>query len=65
MRTYIKFLIFLIGFGIIVLSESSLGYIDNNLIKNISISILPIVLTLVFYFVFIYKLKLIYRKIIK
>jgi lipopolysaccharide export system permease protein len=60
-----KFLIFFIGFGIIVLSESSLGYITNNLIKNISISILPIVLILVFYFVFIYKLKFIYRKIIK
>jgi lipopolysaccharide export system permease protein len=60
-----KFLIFFIGFGIIVLSESSLGYITNNLIKNISISVLPIVLILVFYFVFIYKLKFIYRKIIK
>jgi lipopolysaccharide export system permease protein len=60
-----KFLVFFIGFGIIVLSESSLGYITNNLIKNISISVLPIVLILVFYFVFIYKLKFIYRKIIK
>ena len=60
-----KFLVFFIGFVIIVLSESSLGYITNNLIKNISISVLPIVLILVFYFVFIYKLKFIYRKIIK
>lgn len=58
-----KFSIFFIGFGAIILSESSLGYITNNLIKNISISILPIVLTLIFYFIFIYKLQLFYRKL--
>ena len=30
-----KFLVFFLGFGIIILSESSLGYITNNLAKNI------------------------------
>jgi lipopolysaccharide export system permease protein len=60
-----KYLIFLIGFGVIILSESSLGYITNNLIKSISISILPILIILITYFVFIYKLKLLNRKILK
>jgi lipopolysaccharide export system permease protein len=58
-----KYLIFFIGFIIIILSESSLGYISDNLIKNISILILPIILTLLIYLVYIYKLNLIYRKI--
>jgi lipopolysaccharide export system permease protein len=29
-----KFLIFFLGFGVIILSESSLGYIANNFVKN-------------------------------
>jgi lipopolysaccharide export system permease protein len=58
-----KYLIFFIGFIIIILSESSLGYISDSLIKNISISIVPIILTLLVYLVFIYKLSLLYRKI--
>ena len=53
-----KFLIFFLGFGVIILSESSLGYIANNLIKNFSLVILPIILTLIIYLIFIYKLKL-------
>ena len=53
-----KFLIFFLGFGMIILSESSLGYIANNLIKNISILILPIILTLIIYSIFFYKLKI-------
>ncbi len=58
-----KFFVFFIGFGIIILSESSLGYITNNLIKNISISILPIIITMIFYLFFIYRLKLSSRKL--
>jgi len=58
-----KFSIFFLGFGIIILSESSLGYIANNLIKNFSILILPIILTLIIYSIFIFKLKLSYRKL--
>ena len=57
-----KFLIFFLGLGIIILSESSLGYITNNLIKNFSILILPIILTLILYLIFIYKLRSPYRK---
>jgi len=58
-----KFLIFFLGFGVIILSESSLGYIANNLIKNFSLVILPIILTLIIYFIFIYKLKLSYKNL--
>jgi lipopolysaccharide export system permease protein len=58
-----KFLIFFLGFGIIILSESSLGYVTNNLMKNISILVLPIILTLIIYLIFIYKLKLSLRKL--
>ena len=58
-----KYFIFLIGFGIIILSESSLGYITNEIKKNISILILPLILTLIIYLNFIYKLKLSSKKL--
>ena len=53
-----KYLIFFLGFGIIILSESSQGYIANNLTKNISIMILPIIIALIVYLIFTIKLKL-------
>jgi lipopolysaccharide export system permease protein len=59
-----KYVIFLVGLGIIILSESSLGYLSNDLTKNISISILPLILTLFTYVIFLYKLKLSNKKII-
>ena len=52
-----KFLVLITGIGTIILSESSLGYITNNLIRNISISIIPIIFIFITYFIFIYKLK--------
>jgi lipopolysaccharide export system permease protein len=60
-----KYAVFFVGLGVIILSESSLGYLSNDLTKNISISILPLFLTLVSYIIFIYKLKLSKRKIIQ
>ena len=59
-----KYLIFFAGFILIILSESSLGYITDNIIKNISILIFPLILTLLIYSIYIYKLNLIYRKIL-
>ena len=59
-----KYLIFFTGFIIIILSESSLGYISENIIKNILILILPLILILLVYLIYIYKLSLIYRKIL-
>ena len=57
-----KYLVYFTGFGIIILSESSLGYITNYFTKNIFISILPIILILITYIVFAHKLKLINTK---
>jgi len=59
-----KYITFFVGFIIIILSESSLGYITDNLIKNISILVLPIILVLLIYLFYIYKLNLIFRKIL-
>ena len=56
-----KYLIFMLGLGLIILSESSLGYISNNIQKNISILVLPIILFLLIYAAFICKLKLFKR----
>jgi len=58
-----KFLVFFLGFGVIILSESSLGYITNDLLKNFLIMIFPIILTLIVYLIFIFKLKLSFRKL--
>jgi lipopolysaccharide export system permease protein len=58
-----KYFIFVIGLGIIILSESSLGYVSNNFIINISISVLPIILTLIIYINFFYKLRIFNIKI--
>jgi hypothetical protein len=59
-----KYLIFLLGLGLIILSESSLGYISNNIQKNILVLILPMIITLLVYTAFIYKLKL-FKKVTK
>ena len=59
-----KYLIFLFGIGLIILSESSLGYISNNFQKNILILAFPIILTLLVYLIFIHNLKL-FKKVTK
>ena len=59
-----KYLIFLFGLGLIILSESSLGYVSNNLQKNFLILVLPIIFTLLVYIIFIHKLKL-FKKVTK
>ena len=56
-----KYLIFLFGLGLIILSESSLGYVSNNLQKNFLILVLPIIFTLLVYIIFIHKLKLLQK----
>ena len=60
-----KYIIFFICFLTIVLSESLLGYVTGNLIKNIPIIILPLILTLLVYSFYFYKLNLIERKILQ
>jgi lipopolysaccharide export system permease protein len=58
-----KYSIFFIGFFTIILSESSLGYINNSFAKNILISTLPVIFATIIYLLFVYKLKLLNRKI--
>ena len=60
-----KYSVFFIGFVIIIFSESSLGYIANDLLKNILILIVPIIIILITYFIFIYKLRFSNKEIIR
>jgi lipopolysaccharide export system permease protein len=52
-----KFLSYALGFLAIVLSESSLGYINNEVSKNILLVLIPFLLTFVLYFCFMKKLR--------
>tara|TARA_Y100000389_G_scaffold101998_1_gene98807 strand:+ start:164 stop:1285 length:1122 start_codon:yes stop_codon:yes gene_type:complete len=57
-----KFQIFFLGFLAIILSESSLGYINNDMNKNFVLIILPLILILIFYCFFFYMLKINFKK---
>ena len=57
-----KFQIFFLGFLVIILSESSLGYINNDMNRNIILIILPLILIFIFYCLFFYKLKVNLKK---
>ena len=57
-----KYVIFFVGLIVIILSETSLGYLSNNLTRNILISTIPLFLVLIIYLIFIFKLKLPNRK---
>ncbi len=56
--TKYKTITFIFGLLIIILSESSLGFINNNIIKNLSLTALPIILILMMYFYLFNKLKI-------
>ena len=53
----IKFSVYIIGFLMIILSESSLGYINNDIFRNFILLVLPLMLILFFYSFFVFKLK--------
>ena len=50
-----RIIIFLIGFLIIVFSETTLRFINDSFYNNLIISIIPIMVTILFYFYFIMK----------
>ena len=52
-----RFLIFIFGLLIIVVSESSLGYVDNSLIINIFLISIPLIIIFIIYLFLIYKIK--------
>ena len=53
-----RFIIFLIGFLTIVISESSMGYIDKVFSKNLILISLPVISILTIYLSVVYKLKI-------
>ncbi len=52
-----RFLILLVGFLSIVISESSMGYIDKIFYKNVFLFSLPIIFIIVIYLILIFKFK--------
>ena len=55
--TVYKLKIFILGLIIIIFSELSLRFVENNFINNIIILSMPFVLVIYFYFTFFLKLK--------
>ena len=53
-----KMFVYLLGIVAIVISESSLGYINNNYIRNMFLVTLPLLLIIIIYFIFHFKLRL-------
>ena len=57
-----KILIFLFGLFIVIFSETTLRFIENNFLDNIKLIIIPFLLTMILYLVIFLKLKtIIYR----
>ena len=57
-----KLIIFLLGFLIIIFSESTLKMVENNFIDNLDIILFPLFLILFFYLYFFYLFKFRYTK---
>jgi lipopolysaccharide export system permease protein len=57
-----KIIIFLLGFLIIIFSESTLKIVENNFIDNLDIILFPLFLILFFYLYFFYLFKFRYTK---
>ncbi len=55
--TKYRFLIFLIGFVTIVISEMTIRFIDKDFLKNIKLFIIPIIFLISLYFLFLIKFK--------
>ena len=54
--TKLKILIFLLGLFVIIFSETSLRFVENNFLDNLKLIIIPFFLTLFFYFSIFLKL---------
>ena len=59
-----KFSIFLFGLVIIVLSESSSGYVSNTYLENIKFILIPLSILLFLYISFIYQLKFKFKNLL-
>ena len=56
-----KILVFIFGFVLIILSETSLRFVNESILKNLFIISLPIIIFLIIYFIMLYKLIFAYR----
>lgn len=50
-----KIVIFLLGFLTIIISETSLSYVQHSIIENIDLIITPFIILILLYFYFLYK----------
>ena len=57
---YNKFtvIIFLLGFGLIVFSETTIRFINDSIFNNLLIAIIPVVITIMLYFHMFLKFNL-------
>ena len=60
--TKLKILIFLFGLFVIIFSETTLRFVENNFLDNIKLIIIPFFFSIVFYFTIILKLNSIIYK---
>jgi len=58
-----KILVFIFGFLLIILSETSIRFVDNTVLKNLFIISLPIIIFLLIYFIMLQKLNFSNKKI--
>ena len=47
-----RIIVFTFGFFIIIFSETSLRMVDNEIVQNIKIAVIPFLLILILYFIF-------------
>lgn len=55
--TKLKILIFLFGIFVIIFSETTLRFVESNLLDNIKLLLMPFFTTIVFYLIIIFKLN--------
>ncbi len=53
----IRLLTFLIGFGVIIFSETTIKFISNSIMKNIVLSLIPVALVMLIYVFFYFRFK--------
>ena len=54
---YIKYrnILFVLGLGVIIFSETTLRFVGENLIINLNLVIMPLLILILFYFIYIYQ----------
>ena len=58
---FISCFTFLIGFGVIIFSETTIKFISNSMIKNVGLSLIPVALVMSIYVFFFFKFKANYK----